>query len=186
MPACPCVLLTPPGKRGAGRRTAASPTGSPGYNATRPPGRGSVWQSTWFGIRGSQVQILPPRRGPSSGTGSGPRGGHGIRLFGGIFFSASSRQGPGALIPALTHGQERVYSGAPAGDVLPRRAPFFMLLLLDIPELDVMELARMFAPATSARSTVRVSSKVFDVGFLPLAPETHILAPRMAGAGTHR
>ena len=103
-----------------------------------------------------------------------------------IFLPAPSRQGPGALIPALTHGQERVYSGAPAGDVLPRRAPFFMLLLLDIPELDVMELARMFAPATSARSTVRVSSKVFDVGFLPLAPETHILAPRMAGAGTHR
>lgn len=61
-----------------------------------------------------------------------------------------------------------------------------MLLLLDIPELDVMELARMFAPATSARFTVRVSSKVFDTGFLPLAPETHILAARMAGAGTHR
>ena len=35
------------------------------YNPFRPPGRGSVWQSTWFGIRGSQVQILPPRRGPS-------------------------------------------------------------------------------------------------------------------------
>lgn len=70
--------------------------------------------------------------------------------------------------------------------MLSRRAPFFMLLLLDIPELDVMELARMFAPATSARSTVRVSSKVFDVGFLPLATEAHILAARMAGAGTHR
>ena len=69
---------------------------------------------------------------------------------------------------------------------MPRRAPFFMLLLLDIPELDVMELARMFAPATSARFTVRVSSKVFDTGFLPLATEAHILAPRMAGAGTHR
>ena len=61
-----------------------------------------------------------------------------------------------------------------------------MLLLLDIPESDVMELARMFAPATSARSTVRVRSKVYDAGFLPLAPEPHILAARMAGAGTHR
>lgn len=97
-----------------------------------------------------------------------------------------SRQGPGAYLPALTHGPKRVYSGALAGDVLPRRAPFFMLLLLDIPELDVMELARMFAPATSARSTDRVRSKVFDAGFLPLAPEPHILAARMAGAGTHR
>lgn len=83
-------------------------------------------------------------------------------------------------------GQKRVYSGALAGHVPSRRAPFFMLLLLDIPELDVMELARMFAPATSARSTVRVRSKVFDAGFLPLAPEAHILAHRMAGAGTHR
>ena len=36
----------------------------PRYNPSRSPGRGSVWQSTWFGIRGSQVQILPPRRGP--------------------------------------------------------------------------------------------------------------------------
>ena len=43
------------------------------YNPPRPPGRGSVWQSTWFGIRGSQVQILPPRRGPSRGTGPGPQ-----------------------------------------------------------------------------------------------------------------
>ena len=94
--------------------------------------------------------------------------------------------GTGRLPTALIHGPKRVYSGALAGDVLPRRAPFFMLLLLDIPELDVMELARMFAPATSARSTVRVRSKVFDAGFLPLAPETHILAARMAGAGTHR
>ena len=42
------------------------------YNPSRPPGRGSVWQSTWFGIRGSQVQILPPRRGSSPRTGSGP------------------------------------------------------------------------------------------------------------------
>ena len=100
--------------------------------------------------------------------------------------SAPFRQGPGASLPALTHGPKRVYSGALAGDVLPRRAPFFMLLLLDIPELDVMELARMFAPATSARSTDRVRSKVFDAGFLPLAPEPHILAARMAGAGTHR
>ena len=103
-----------------------------------------------------------------------------------IFRSAPSRQGPGADLPALTHGRKRVYSGALAGDVVPRRAPFFMLLLLDIPESDVMELARMFAPAASARSTVRVSSKVFDAGFLPLAPVAHILAPRMAGAGTHR
>lgn len=102
------------------------------------------------------------------------------------FPSAPSRQGPGAYPTALTHGPKRVYSGALAGDVLPRRAPFFMLLLLDIAELDVMELARMFAPATSAHSTVRVSSKVFDAGFLPLATEAHILAPRMAGAGTHR
>ena len=61
-----------------------------------------------------------------------------------------------------------------------------MLLLLDIAESDVMELARMFAAATSARSTVRVRSKAFNAGFLPLAPEAHILAPRMAGAGTHR
>ena len=103
-----------------------------------------------------------------------------------IFHSAPSRQGSGASSTALGNGRKRVYSGALAGHDLSRRAPFFMLLLLDIAELDVMELARMFAPATSARSTVRVSSKVFDAGFLPLAPETHILAARMAGAGTHR
>ena len=53
-----------------------SNTPRPRYNPPRPPGRGSVWKSTWFGIRGSQVQILPPRRGPSRGTGPGPPGGH--------------------------------------------------------------------------------------------------------------
>ena len=94
--------------------------------------------------------------------------------------------GTGRNPPALAHEPERVYSGALAGDTLPRRAPFFMLLLLDIAELDVMELPRMFAPAASARSTVRVRSMVFEADSLPLAPETHILAARMAGAGTHR
>lgn len=84
------------------------------------------------------------------------------------------------------NGPKRVYSGCARRDAPSRRAPFFMLLLLDIAELGVMELARMFAPATPARLTVRVSSKVFDAGFLPLAPDTHILAARMAGAGTHR
>ncbi len=94
--------------------------------------------------------------------------------------------GTGPNFTGTCHEPKRVYSGALAGRVVPRRAPFFMLLLLDIAELDVMELPRMFAPATSARSTVRVRSKVYEADSLPLAPETHILAARMAGAGTHR
>ena len=101
------------------------------------------------------------------------------------FHSAPSAR-TGRLPDGTRPWAKRVYSGALAGDDVARRAPFFMLFLLDIPELDVMELARMFAPATSARSTVRVSLKVCDAEFLPLAPETHILAARMAGAGTHR
>jgi len=36
------------------------------------------------------------------------------------------------------------------------RMPIFLLLLLDIPESGVMELARMFAQSSPARSTFRV------------------------------
>ena len=71
------AFLPPPN----GAADPGSGASFPRYNPTRPPGRGSVWQSTWFGIRGSQVQILPPRRGPSprrfprrvSADGSGRR-----------------------------------------------------------------------------------------------------------------
>ena len=61
-PGAPRRGFLPPPNGAADPRSGAS---FPRYNPTRPPGRGSVWQSTWFGIRGSQVQILPPRRGPS-------------------------------------------------------------------------------------------------------------------------
>ena len=93
------------------------------YNPPRPPGRGSVWQSTWFGIRGSQVQILPPRRGPSPRTGSGPEAATASGCFGRIF----PRPFPprkGVVISALTHGSKRVYSGALAEDVCPGECPF--------------------------------------------------------------
>ena len=64
--------------------------------------------------------------------------------------------------------------------------PFLLPLLLDIPELGVMELARMFAQRTPVRATVPIRAKAFQTGFLPLDPDAHILAARMAGAGTHR
>lgn len=44
----------------------------------------------------------------------------------------------------------------------------------------------MFAQSTYAQSQGRVRAERFQTGFLPLDPEAHILAPRMAGAGTHR
>ena len=93
------------------------------YNPPRPPGRGSVWQSTWFGIRGSQVQILPPRRGPSPRTGSGPEAATASGCFGRIF-PRPFPPGRRARISALTHGSKRVYSGALAEDVCPGECPF--------------------------------------------------------------
>ena len=91
--------------------------------SVRPPGRGSVWQSTWFGIRGSQVQILPPRRGSSPRTGSGPDAATASGRFGRIFprpFPPRNR----AVTSALIHGPKRVYSGALAEDVCPGECPF--------------------------------------------------------------
>ena len=127
------------------RRTAAGLSPTPGgdadpgsgapfprYNPTRPPGRGSVWQSTWFGIRGSQVQILPPRRGPSPRTGSGPEAAPASGCFGRIFprpFPPRNR----AVISALTHGSKRVYSGALAEDVCPGECPFSCSCFLTSP-----------------------------------------------------
>ena len=64
--------------------------------------------------------------------------------------------------------------------------PVLLSLLLDIPKLDVMELPRMFAQSTYVRPAGRVRAEIFPTGFLPLDPEAHILAARMAGAGTHR
>ena len=194
----------------------------PRYNPTRPPGRGSVWQSTWFGIRGSQVQILPPRRGPPDAarptrparrgppdaarppdrfpqigsprrvpadgfrqTGSRPEAATASGCFGRIF-SRPFPPGNWAVISALTHGSKRVYFGAPAGDDSSRRVPFFLPLLLDFPKSGVMKLARMFAPSAPAHFSVTVRSEPHTAGFLPLDPVAHILAARLAGAGTRR
>ena len=66
-------------------------------------------------------------------------------------FPPRPSEGRGACFSALTHGSKRVYSCALAGHGSSRRAPLFLLLLLDIPKSDVMELVRMFAPSTSAR-----------------------------------
>ena len=205
-------------------------TPSPRYNPSRSPGRGSVWQSTWFGIRGSQVQILPPRRGPPDAarpdaarptrrpaptrparrgpprrgppdaarppdrqvpadgfrqTGSRPEAATAPGCFGRIF-PRPFPPGNCAVISALTHGSKRVYFGAPAGDGSSRWVPFFLLLLLDIPKSGVMELVRMFAPSAPAHFSVTVRSEPHTAGFLPLGPVAHILAARLAGAGTRR
>ena len=203
-PGAPRRGFLPPPNGAADPRSGAS---FPRYNPTRPPGRGSVWQSTWFGIRGSQVQILPPRRGPSPRrfrqtgsprrvrqtgsadgfrqTGFGPEAATASGCFGRIFprpFPPRKR----AVTSALTHGSKRVYSGALAGDGSSRRVPFFLLLLLDIPKSGVMKLARMFALSAPAHSLVSVRSEPYFAGFLPLDPVAHILAARLAGAGTRR
>ena len=113
-------LRRPPARRAepGTRRTAArlSPTPerrrrpevrrlfSP-LQSVRPPGRGSVWQSTWFGIRGSQVQILPPRRGPSPPDGFRPQGGPEAALASGCF---------GRIFPAPSHpGSGRSFRHSP-------------------------------------------------------------------------
>ena len=101
-------------------------------------------------------------------------------------FPPRPSEGRGACFSALTHGSKRVYSCALAGHGSSRRAPLFLLLLLDIPKSDVMELARMFAPSTSARSAVGPCSRVASAGVLPLDPVAHILSARLAGAGTQR
>ena len=186
-PGAPRRAFLPPPNGAAEARSGAS---FPRYNPTRPPGRGSVWQSTWFGIRGSQVQILPPRRGPSPQTGSGRTGsGPDAARASGAFGRILSRPFPPrnrAVTSALTHGSKRVYSGAPAGDDSSRRVPFFLPLLLDIPKSGVMELVSMFAPSAPAHSLVSVRSEPYFAGFLPLDPVAHILSARLAGAGTRR
>lgn len=157
----------------------------PRYNPPRPPGRGSVWQSTWFGIRGSQVQILPPRRGPSP-DGSRPRdchprGGHGTG-FTGPRIVPPAPLGGGPLSFHCRRKRRNVY--------IPPRPPRIrgavnIPFVLDILESVVMELPRMFAQRTPARSTNPVRAKALQTRSLPLDPRVHILAARMAGAGTH-
>ena len=44
----------------------------------------------------------------------------------------------------------------------------------------------MFAPSTPAHFTVRARLGVLSTGFLPLDLTAHILAARLAGAGTRR
>ena len=129
-----------------------------------------------------------PQTGSADGfrqTGFGPEAATASGRFGRIF----PRPFPprkGVVISALTHGSKRVYSGALAGDSSSRRVPFFLLLLLDIPKSGVMELARMFALSAPAHSLVSVRSEPYFAGFLPLDPVAHILAARLAGAGTRR
>ena len=217
-PGAPRRGFLPPPNGAADPRSGAS---FPRYNPTRPPGRGSVWQSTWFGIRGSQVQILPPRRGPSprrfladgSGrsqvpadgfrqtvpqTGSArrvppdgardgfrPRGGHGIRPFGRIFSHPLPTQERGGHFGTHPWFKTCIFRRSCRRRFVPA-VPFFLLLLLDIPETGVMELVRMFAPSATAHSLVSVRSEPYFAGFLPLGPVAHILAARLAGAGTRR
>ena len=118
-------------------------------------------------------------------AGSGPEAATASGAFGRIP-SRPFPPGNRAVISALTHGSKRVYFGVPAGDSLSRRVPFFLPLLLDIPKSGVMELVRMFALSAPAHSLVSVSSEPYFAGFLPLDPVAHILAARLAGAGTRR
>ena len=171
------------------RRNAAVPRPNspprPRYNPPRSPGRGSVWQSTWFGIRGSQVQILPPRRGPSPRTGSGPEAATASGCFGCILFPPLPTQEAGGHFGTHPWLKPCIFRRS-CRRCLSRRVPFFLLLLLDILKSDVMELGHMFAPSAPAHLSVRMRSEFHFAGFLPLDPVAHILSARLAGAGTRR
>ena len=124
-----------------------------------PPGRRGVAQSgraPGSGSGGRRFKSCRPDAARPYRTGSRPRGGHGIRLVRTHPFPFFPDQGPGAFFPAIHNGPKRVYSPLPAGTVRSSRVPIFLLLLLDIPESGVMELARMFAQSSPARSTFRV------------------------------
>ena len=173
---------TGPGRRGPGLL----------FPATIPPGRRGVAQSgraPGSGSGGRRFKSCRPDAArPPDGfrqTGSGPEAAAASGAFGRIP-SRPFPPGNRAVTSALTHGSKRVYSGALAGDSSSRRVPVFLPLLLDIPKSGVMKLARMFAPSAPVHSTVRVHSEPYFAGFLPLDPVAHILAARLAGAGTRR
>ena len=127
--------------------------------------------------KGFRQNGFRPRRGPEAATAPGAFGRIPSRPF-----PPRNR----AVTSALTHGSKRVYFGAPAGDSLSRRVPFFLPLLLDFPKSGVMKLVRMFALSAPVHSSVSVRSEPYFAGFLPLDPVAHILAARLAGAGTRR
>ena len=155
---------------------------------TVPPDRQTGFRQTGSGRRvppDGFRQTGSPRRVPPDGSTAGPEAATASGRSD-AFFPTPFPPRKGVVISALTHGSKRVYFGAPAGDGSSRRVPFFLLLLLDIPETGVMELVRMFAPSATAHSLVSVRSEPYFAGFLPLGPVAHILAARLAGAGTRR
>ena len=178
----PCPGMTTPSCPGM------SGSGSPHPPATILPGRRGVAQSgraPGSGSGGRRFKSCRPDAARLSGRVPAPRRPRHPVLVGGAVLRLV-RDGYSPSRKAPTTPLKRVYSAAHAGPETPGGFPFFLPLLLDFPELDVMELARMFAPCISARSAVRVRTGALDAGSLPLDPTAHILSARLAGAGTQR
>ena len=134
------------------------------------------------GVAGSNP-AAPTRPVPTDGFR--PRGGHGVRLFRTHFSPPLPTREGGGHFGTHPWLKTCIFPRS-CRRRLSRRVPFFLLLLLDIPESGVMELARMFALSAPAHSSVSVCSEPYFAGFLPLDPVAHILAARLAGAGTRR
>ena len=154
----------------------------PRYNPSRPPGRGSVWQSTWFGIRGSQVQILPPRRGVGGDRRSPCRC---LRKAGGMLQARMVVAGSRAAMPVWKPPPGKPAPAGKPGHSLRRSFPA-ALFAVDNPPPLVLNLRRTYALRLPAMLSFRIGRRASAVSILPTEVALPILAARMAEAGSQR